>query len=50
LAVVVAHDKTGGLFLNGPRRREAAGVLKPQRDYLFVSEFRNPSIRMIPVM
>jgi hypothetical protein len=25
LAVVVAHDKTGGLFLNGPRRRETAG-------------------------
>jgi hypothetical protein len=24
LAVVVAHNKTGGLFLNGPRRREAA--------------------------
>jgi len=25
LSVVIAHDKTGGLFLDGPRRREAAG-------------------------
>jgi len=24
LATVVAHNKTGGLFLNGPGRREAA--------------------------
>jgi hypothetical protein len=25
LAVAVAHDKAGGLFVNEPRRREAAG-------------------------
>jgi hypothetical protein len=24
LSVVIAYDKTSGLFLNGPRRREAA--------------------------
>jgi hypothetical protein len=24
LPIVVAHDKAGGLFLDGPRRREAA--------------------------
>jgi hypothetical protein len=26
LAVVVAHDKAGGLFFDSPRRREAAGA------------------------